>query len=395
MSVALELRDVSKSYDRAGPKAVDSVSLTVEEGEVLALLGPSGCGKTTLLRLVAGFERPDAGMVVLGGKIVAGWDRFVPPEQRAVGMVFQEHALFPHLTVEKNVAFGLTGRKKRTARERVDEMLGLVGLEGLCSRYPHELSGGERQRVALARALAPRPLVALLDEPFSSLDADLRASMREEVKRILTEIGATAIFVTHDQEEAMFMGDKLAVLRGGRLEQVGPPAVVFREPATRFVADFLGGTDFLVGTVMPTGVATELGLVATAPGFALGSRVEVAIRADDVRFVAEGEPGFSLSAGVVARVVDRHFHRLYVLYHLRLPSGSVVHALRLGNEMISPGAEVRAWIPLGRKLPVFPLSVGADETPRLTGDPASHNPSSALVEPSGAPSARLALRRPV
>jgi ABC-type Fe3+/spermidine/putrescine transport system ATPase subunit len=211
--------------------------------------------------MIAGFEQPDAGEIYLDGRRVAGPDGFVPPERRGVGMVFQEYALFPHLNVAENVAFGLVGKDRRVKALRVAEMLALVGLSGYGERYPHELSGGERQRVALARALAPNPVLVLLDEPFSSLDADRRALVREEVHGILKWAGATAVFVTHDQEEALVMGDRLAVLRQGRLEQVDGPDVVFHNPATRFVAEFMGQTDFLPGRVTPEGIRTEVGLL--------------------------------------------------------------------------------------------------------------------------------------
>ena len=205
-------------------RAVDDMSLDVDPGEIVALLGPSGCGKTTFLRLIAGFERPDAGSVLLADEEVAGPGRFLPPERRRIGMVFQDYALFPHLSVADNVAFGLARRRRLSARgahrdaaESVGRLLALVGLEGLGARLPHEISGGQQQRVALARALAPAPAVVLLDEPFSNLDATLRAEVRAEVRGILREAGATAVFVTHDQEEALSLADRVAVMRAGHL----------------------------------------------------------------------------------------------------------------------------------------------------------------------------------
>ncbi len=216
------------------------------EGEILALLGPSGCGKTTTLRLIAGLESPDAGTITLRGQVVAGPGRAVPPEERGIGIVFQDYALFPHLTVADNVGFGAgAGGATGAASSTV---LDLVGLGGFGPRYPHELSGGQQQRVALARALAPAPALMLLDEPFSNLDADLRAQMRDEVERILRTSGTTAVFVTHDQEEAFTLADRVGVLQAGRIEQLAPPQELYHRPATRFVAAFVGAADFLPGT---------------------------------------------------------------------------------------------------------------------------------------------------
>jgi len=255
----LLLDRVSKRFRAADPPAVDGLSLRVTEGEILALLGPSGCGKTTTLRLIAGLESPDAGTITLRGQIVAGPGRAVPPEERGVGIVFQDYALFPHLTVADNVAFGLP---RAARRSRVEAVLELVGLGGFGPRYPHELSGGQQQRVALARALAPAPALLLLDEPFSNLDADLRAQMRDEVERILRTSGTTAVFVTHDQEEAFTLADRVGVLLAGRIEQLAPPQELYHRPATRFVAAFVGAADFLPGVVTAQGIVTEVGTFA-------------------------------------------------------------------------------------------------------------------------------------
>lgn len=217
----------------------------IEKGEIVTLLGPSGCGKTTTLRLIAGFERADAGEVWLGGKCMSsdaqGW---TPPEKRGVGMVFQDFALFPHINVFDNVAFGYKGKDKK---ERVDEVLALVNLTGLEHRYPHELSGGQQQRVALARALAKRPVVILLDEPFSSLDADLRQQMRTEIKRIIKETGITAVFVSHDQKDALTISDKVIVMKDGVIQQMGTPRDIYQKPANHFVATFVGQTNVIKG----------------------------------------------------------------------------------------------------------------------------------------------------
>jgi iron(III) transport system ATP-binding protein len=232
-------------------------TLCVERGEFVALLGPSGCGKTTLLRLIAGFDRPDAGQIMMAGRELFGNGIFVPPESRRVGMVFQDYALFPHLNVARNVAYGL----KRTAdrENRVREILEIVGMHGLEDRLPHELSGGQQQRVALARALAPHPDVILLDEPFSNLDASLRVRLRAEVRDILKAEGVTTIFVTHDQEEALSLADKVAVMGVGAIAQVAPPEVLYRFPATREIAEFVGEANVLAGEAQGDTVICGLG----------------------------------------------------------------------------------------------------------------------------------------
>ena len=248
---AIEALDVEKSF---GPnRAVRGATLRVRKGELVALLGPSGSGKTTLLRLIAGFEVPDAGRVCIGGREVAGAAAWVEPDRRRLGMVFQDGALFPHLTVAANLAFG------RPRRGRAQECLELVGLAGRSSSYPHELSGGERQRVALARALAADPEAMLLDEPFAALDEGLRVGLRAEVARVLRAAGASTLLVTHNQQEALSLADQVAVLRDGRIEQVGPPEEIYDRPVNRWVAEFLGDADVLPGTAADGTVRTELG----------------------------------------------------------------------------------------------------------------------------------------
>ncbi|MGB3493819.1 MAG: ABC transporter ATP-binding protein [Elainellaceae cyanobacterium] len=254
----LSLDRVTRQYDRSQAPAVCQVSLTLHDGELLGLLGPSGCGKTTLLRLIAGFERPQAGSISLGQQIVAG-DRWLPPEKRGIGMVFQDYALFPHLTVGKNVAFGLrqrglgqrwryglrSGKPTLDIHQRVREVLELVGLSGLEQRFPHQLSGGQQQRVALARALAPFPQMVLLDEPLSNLDAKVRLQLRQELRDIIKSAGASGIFVTHDQEEALSICDRVAVMRQGHIEQMGSPEDLYQVPASRFVAEFVTQANFV------------------------------------------------------------------------------------------------------------------------------------------------------
>ncbi len=242
---SITLRGLTKRF---GPVvAVDRLDLEIQEGELITLLGPSGCGKTTTLRMVAGFETPDAGEIVFGGQPVT----LAPPERRNVGIVFQNYALFPHLTAAENVAFGLQMRREAptTIARRVGEILERVQLRGLERRYPHQLSGGQQQRVALARALVINPAVLLLDEPLANLDAKLREEMRFYIRHLQREFGITTIYVTHDQAEAMVLADRIAVLRDGALQQVGPPEVIYRRPANAWVAEFIGLTNFIAGEV--------------------------------------------------------------------------------------------------------------------------------------------------
>jgi iron(III) transport system ATP-binding protein len=308
----VRVRGLSKSF---GPvEAVRELNLEIERGELMAVLGPSGCGKTTLLRVIAGFEQPDAGCVVVSDEVVAGPGRIIPPEKRRVGMVFQDYALFPHLSVDGNVAFGLTNRPREDRDALTRRTLELVGLQHKARCNVHELSGGERQRVALARALAPEPELVLLDEPFSSLDATLRGGLRREVELILRDAEATALLVTHDQEEALSLADRVAVMRDGEIVQVGPPVEVYGEPATRWAAQFVGEVNVLSGVARGGGVETELGVFdLRAP--ASGS-VHVAVRPEQFELRADGNGN--------ARVVAREFRGHDVLYRLRHEGGKTL-----------------------------------------------------------------------
>lgn len=341
----LDVQNLVKKFHGSDRSAVDDISFELSEDEILALVGPSGCGKTTTLRLIAGLERPDSGFIRLNDRVVASDSVFVPPEQRGVGMVFQDHALFPHLTVFENIAFGLRGKPQSEVKSIVGEMLHLVGLLPLSKRYPHALSGGERQRVALARALAPRPVLLLMDEPFSSLDADLRTEVREHVRGILKSMRATVIFVTHDQDEALFMGDRLAVLQKGELEQIGTPEEIFHESNTRFVAEFMGDSDFLSGRVVPGGIQTEIGMLDQVVDLPISTPVEIAVRADDIDFEVDGS-GNSL-------IVGRFFRGAFNLYRLRLNSGQILHAFTDHAKVLPVGARVQARVSAEHPLTVF------------------------------------------
>lgn len=277
---AVTVAGVHKRFD-ADP-VLEDVSLEVAPGEALALLGPSGCGKTTMLRIIAGLERPDEGTVRVADRDVAGSGIWVPPEKRSVGLVFQDWALFPHMTVAKNVGYGLP-RGERDGN-RVDEALAMVGLDGLGDRMPDTLSGGQQQRAALARALAPRPGVLLLDEPFSNLDTALRVEVRSEVHRLLHDLGITSIYVTHDQEEAFVLGDRVAVMHEGRIEQVASPVELYTAPATRWVAGFVGGAAFLPADAAGTSAASAIGSIPLQRPAA--GRVEVLLRPEQLRLGA-------------------------------------------------------------------------------------------------------------
>jgi iron(III) transport system ATP-binding protein len=334
--VALEA--VTRRYRRSQPPAVDRVSLSVSRGEILALLGPSGSGKSTLLRLIAGFERPDAGSVVIDGRRVADPGFSVPPERRGVGIVFQDYALFPHLTVEANVAFGLHALDRARRRERVDAFLELIGLPALARRYPHELSGGQQQLVALARALAPSPAVLLLDEPFSNLDADLRGQMRQEVEKILRETETTVVLVTHGQDEAFGIADRVGVLHRGRLEQLDTPETIYHRPANPFVAEFVGAAMFVEGVVRAGRVVTEVGTFPVDGAVPAGAHVDVMIRPDDVTFApaADGE----------AVVVHRDFRGTETLYCVALPNGQRLYSSQPSWATAAVGDRVRLDIRL-------------------------------------------------
>lgn len=324
MTNAILATGVRKSFDDV--LALDGFDLAVPTGSFLTLLGPSGCGKTTALRLIAGFERAEGGSIEVGGVTVSSTAVHVAPENRKVGMVFQDYALFPHLTVGGNVGYGLG----RGSQRRVADMLELVGLAGLESRLPQELSGGQQQRVALARALAPGPEVILLDEPFSNLDASLRVKVRREVKGILTEARTTALFVTHDQEEALAVSDSVAVMKDGHVLQVDTPAELYQSPVNPWVAGFLGEADFIDGHASGGRVDTPLGIFATEHS----GPVKVMVRPENVTLVSDPDGD--------AVVAESEFYGHDQLITVALSGGSRVRSRVGPRPMLPPGT--RVWV---------------------------------------------------
>ncbi len=331
----IRARGLRKSF--AGTVAVRNLDLAAEPGEITALLGPSGCGKTTTLRLIAGLERPDAGEIELGGRTVSADGAFVPPERRRVGLVFQDYALFPNRDVAGNVEYALASD---AGAKRIGELLELVGLAGMERRRPHELSGGQQQRVALARALAANPSAILLDEPFSNLDASLRNRVRREVREILIEAGATAVFVTHDQEEALSIADEVAVMRGGTIEQAGAPEEVYSRPASRWVAEFLGEAEVLPATARGSSAECELGSFAVRE--ALQGPAEVIVRPESIAIGSGPTPGNVTS--MKAMILDRDFYGHDQLLHLELESGRRLRCRRAGFPAWHAGDHVQVWI---------------------------------------------------
>lgn len=324
-SAQIQFQGVTKRF--GGVIAANDLSFAVKRGSLTALLGPSGCGKTTTLRLIAGLEAPDAGSVWLQERQVAGDGVWIPPELRRVGMVFQDGALFPHLTIAQNIAFPL---KSRNSAERVHDLMCLVGLNGMEARYPHQLSGGQQQRIALARALAANPDVILLDEPFSRLDAALRMSLREEVQQIVSQVGATTVFVTHDQEEAMSIADHIVVMFEGRIVQIGTPQEIYTRPATRALATFIGEANLLPGRAQGAMVECALGRLLLATHH--DGEVDVMIRPEAI----EMTPARSGQARI-ERI--RYFGHDQVA-HLRLQSGILLDARSLPRPDLEVGEQV-------------------------------------------------------
>jgi iron(III) transport system ATP-binding protein len=333
----LAATDLHKAFGRQC--VLTGIELVVPEGSLTAILGPSGSGKTTLLRVLAGFERSDRGVITLGDRVVEDGRHYLAPEERGIGYVPQEGALFPHLTVEKNIGFGLSRQERRDGR--ISRLAEMVGLADLSQRYPHQLSGGQQQRVALARALAIEPEVVLLDEPFSSLDAGLRASLRADVQRVLREAGTTAVLVTHDQDEALSMADLVAVIRDGRIGQTGTPQELYEHPVDPAMAEFLGDANLINGSVDSTVASTPLGTLPLRSGsvqLAGPTSAVVMVRPEQV----EIWPGRSRK-GLAARVIESQFHGHDTVMRVVPDASSGIAAIVArtdGGLALAPGTEV-------------------------------------------------------
>jgi iron(III) transport system ATP-binding protein len=340
---ALSVEGLSKHFD--GETVISEVAFDVQQGELIALLGPSGCGKTTTLRIIAGLESQDSGTVAVAGTIVSDETMFMPAERRHIGMVFQDYALFPHMSVARNVSYGL--RRGRTSSQRVDAVLELVGLLGMKDRSPSELSGGQQQRVALARALAPEPDLVMLDEPFSNLDQKLRVSVRREVRSILAEAGTTAILVTHDQEEALSLADRIVVLNQGRVEQVGSPEELYHRPASRFVAEFIGDAQFLRAKAMDRTGDTVLGKVPIVNEF--HGEVDLLVRPEHIRLDRHRPEHNAVHGHVLSREYFGHDQLLTV----RLERGTSVVARLGAYSGIRPGDGV--WVSVRGAMVAYPV----------------------------------------
>ena len=382
MSGALRVDGLCKRFGDV--TAVDGVSLDLATGEHLALIGPSGCGKSTILLLVAGLMAPDAGEVRIGDRLAAGGGAWIEPDRRRVGMVFQDYALFPHLTVTANIAFGLDRLPRGEQRKRVDEVLALVGLEALARRYPHELSSGQQQRVALARSLAPDPAVVLLDEPFSNLDRTLRESLRAETKEVLRRAGATAVLVTHDHSEALGFGDRVAVMRAGHILQIGTPEDLYDLPEDEFVATFLGAADFLPARRGGGGmVLSDVGPLGPLVVPAVGD-LSVMVRPHEVTFDPD-------TVGP-ATITSREYQGASVLYELALDSGPRLTCRRPPLPRFEPGARVR--IRLLEGYPPVLFHEGRRIWPAIRTGGHIESDSSKEGEPNGSHIPELERRRP-
>ena len=351
----LTLEDVERRFGDV--VALAGVSLDIEPGEVVSLLGHSGCGKTTLLRIAAGVDRPDAGRVLVDGKVVDDGSVFVTPERRSIGLMFQDYALFPHMTILRNVMFGLNALDRRSRREEALAALGRVGLAHLAGSYPHEASGGEQQRIALARATVPRPGILLMDEPFSGLDSRLRDSVRADTIAVLRETGATAMMVTHDPQEAMRVSDRIVLMRRGRVIQSGPSEDLYERPQSLFAARFFSHLNEIEADVSGGAARTDAGPFA-APGIGEGAAAIVAIRPQGVRL----RSGEASDPGVAGRIVSRRFLGESELFDVAVEGlDAYVVAKARAGENLEPGTEVRVSFD-PRDVLVFPAAETAPES---------------------------------
>lgn len=337
MSALLSIEGLKCAYQ--SQTVLGNVSFAIEPGEIACLLGPSGCGKTTVLRAIAGFIAPLAGEIRLGEQVISSAAQVVPPERRGMGMVFQDYALFPHLTIADNIAFGLRGLPSSEKQQRVQGVLELVELPDLSKRYPHELSGGQQQRVALARALAPDPRLLLMDEPFSNLDTDLRRQLSQEVRQILKRRGIAAIMVTHDQQEAFTISDKIGILSGGRVQQWGTPESLYYQPVSPEVAAFVGKGELFNGRVNEEmAVDTELGLLEFAEPLGVDAGCDVQL------FLRPGDLYLSHDGGVPGEVYSAEFQGSLTLYRVRLHTGREVEVLEQGLHRYAEGKQVAVHV---------------------------------------------------
>ncbi len=349
----LHIEDATVRYPAAENPALSHFNLEVKSGEFVSLLGHSGAGKTTALRVIAGFEKVQSGYVRIGGRLVASSFAHVPPDKRRVGLVFQDYALFPHLTVKANIEFGLAGMDSAQRQAQAGKMVELTGLRGLEGRYAHELSGGQQQRVALARALAPSPLVVLLDEPFSNLDRQLRSRLRREVRSILKDAGATALLVTHDREEAMALADRVGIMHEGRMEQIGRPSEVYAHPATPVVARLAGPCELVPGRIRGTEVETEAGMFTFSDAderVVDGQSVLALMRASELELAhaANGSDGPDL------RIAYTEFRGEFTEFGVRLTSGRTIRVRRRSSEDYSEGDPVEVSARGESKVIVYP-----------------------------------------
>ena len=346
----LDFRNVGHAYN--GTPSVSDVSFTVDEGEVVSLLGPSGCGKTTLLRLAAGLETPNKGQILLQDQIVSSPDHSLAPEKRGIGFMFQDYALFPHLSVIQNVLFGLKTRGS-AAIARAMDTLEQTGIDDLADVYPHELSGGQQQRVALARALAPNPKVILLDEPYAGLDSRLRERIRDQMLHVLKAAGTAALMVTHDAEEAMFMSDRIVVLREGEIEQAGRPVNLYCQPKSAFVAEFFGEVNRLEGVVKDRKIQTPLGVFDASDTMDDGQAASVVIRHEALQIIPDSNHDqhqthiLSNENGAAAEVMEARLLGRASLIHLSVPTGRDevhLHARIPGLNSFEAGSQVRVQV---------------------------------------------------